>query len=260
MISSHLLPSVKRPAIVYGEKTPKISDTTLGDISDELSDIYGDKVAVDFSWQSVRRTFSELNKSSKLVASCLLAAGLCHGDRVGILAGNRFEFLDVFLAAARIGCPAVILQSNMSPAELKAAAIKTGEQRVTISMSEITSDLMTTLGCKLLFIAPRPGSNVLSQFMDVLSFQPQSDSPIQRIILFQDTGDLEGRPDIQSYQKFLLGADNHPLLRSAQQAVQSSDIICLMFTSGTIDCRFRTMADLTLYRYHRSSQSRRFNP
>lgn len=127
MLSSQLLSSKKRPAIVYGDKMPKILDTTLGNITDELSDTYRDKVAVEFSWQSIRRTFSELNKSSKIVASCLLSAGLCHGDRVGILAGNRCEFLDVFLAAARIGCPVVVLQSNMSPTEMKAAAIKTGE-------------------------------------------------------------------------------------------------------------------------------------
>lgn len=78
--------------------------------------------------------------------------------------------------------------------------------------------------------------------MDVLSLQPHSDSPIQRIIFLQDMGDLEARAGIQSYRNFLLGADNHPLLESAQKAVQPSDTLCLMFTSGTINCGFITKA------------------
>ncbi|KGO40476.1 AMP-dependent synthetase/ligase [Penicillium expansum] len=126
MESPQLPPSMKRPAIVYGDKTPTILETTLGHLLDELSDIHRDKAAVEFPWQSIRRTYSELAKTSKLVAISLLSAGLCHGDRIGILTGNRYEFLDVFLAAARIGCPAVILQSNMSPGEMKAAVLKSG--------------------------------------------------------------------------------------------------------------------------------------
>jgi long-subunit acyl-CoA synthetase (AMP-forming) len=54
--------------------------------------------------------------------------------------------------------------------------------------------------------------------------------------------ELKDRAGIQSYSNFLLGADNHPLLESAQQAVQPSDILCLMFTSGTIDYGYMTMA------------------
>lgn len=127
MESPQLPPSMKRPAIVYGDKTPTILETTLGHLLDELSDIHRDKAAVEFPWQSIRRTYSELAKTSKLVAISLLSAGLCHGDRIGILTGNRYEFLDVFLAAARIGCPAVILQSNMSPGEMKAAVLKSGK-------------------------------------------------------------------------------------------------------------------------------------
>lgn len=78
--------------------------------------------------------------------------------------------------------------------------------------------------------------------MDLLSFPLHSVSPIQQIILLQDMGDLRGRAGIESYQHFLLGADNHSILKSAQQAVQPSDILCLMFTSGTINRSYMTMA------------------
>lgn len=56
-----------------------------------------------------------------MVAKGLLRAGLKHGDCVGIMAGNCYQYIEVFLGAGRIGCPVVVLNNTYTPAELLVA-------------------------------------------------------------------------------------------------------------------------------------------
>ena len=51
----------------------------------------------------------------------MLGMGLRHGDSVGIMAGNCYQYIEVFLGGARIGCPVVVLNTTYTPAELERA-------------------------------------------------------------------------------------------------------------------------------------------
>jgi acyl-CoA synthetase (AMP-forming)/AMP-acid ligase II len=44
--------------------------------------------------------------------------GLQLGDCVGIMAGNRYEYIEVFLGGGRLGCPVVVLNNTYTPDEL----------------------------------------------------------------------------------------------------------------------------------------------
>lgn len=113
-------------AVVCGAADPPLWNGTLGRLVEEQGQVYKDKAFAYFPWQSVQCTFSQLASRSRLVANALLCQGLRHGDRVGILAGNCYEFLEIFIGAARIGCPLVLLQPGFSPKELETATIKSG--------------------------------------------------------------------------------------------------------------------------------------
>lgn len=114
------------PSIVHGSTQEPLWSITMGALIDTQARIYGDRQAVVFPGQRTTKTFHDLLVRSKLIAKALLEAGLQNGDRVGITAGNCIEYIEVFLGAARIGCPVVVLNSTYSPEELLRAVTFSG--------------------------------------------------------------------------------------------------------------------------------------
>ena len=64
------------------------------------------------------RSYAELNERSDRMARVLLDRGLDRGDRVALLTRNCIEFVEVELAAAKIGAISVNLNWRQTPAEL----------------------------------------------------------------------------------------------------------------------------------------------
>lgn len=96
-------------------------ETTLGRLTDEQARKYGSQTAAVFSWQQCRLSYDELAQRSRLLARSMLAMGLKQGDCIGIMAGNCYQYIEVFLGAARIGCPLVVLNNTYTPEEMKKA-------------------------------------------------------------------------------------------------------------------------------------------
>jgi O-succinylbenzoate-CoA ligase len=65
-----------------------------------------------------RFTYRELNARTNKVANALVAAGVRPGDRVGLLVMNSVEFVETFLAVAKIGAVNVPLNWRLVPDEL----------------------------------------------------------------------------------------------------------------------------------------------
>jgi acyl-CoA synthetase (AMP-forming)/AMP-acid ligase II len=118
------MPTTSDLSIVHGPTSPPLWSTTLTKVIDEQAEQYGDKTAVVVPWQSARLSYRDLAGRSKLIAKALLGSHLRSGDCVGIMAGNRHEYIDVFLGGARIGCPIVVLNSTCSPAQLESAVTR----------------------------------------------------------------------------------------------------------------------------------------
>lgn len=114
-------------ALVYGKTEMPLWTKKLGDVIDAQGEQYGSKVAAVFSWQNQSLSYLYLAQRSKVLAYAMLSMGLQHGDCVGILAGNCYQYLEVFLGSARIGCPVVVLNTTYSPNELKNALAQSGK-------------------------------------------------------------------------------------------------------------------------------------
>jgi fatty-acyl-CoA synthase len=69
----------------------------------------GDAVAVRFGTRDLR--WGELSERADRMAAGLAALGVGHGDRIGLLMSNRPEFLEVCVAAARLG--AIVAPFNL---------------------------------------------------------------------------------------------------------------------------------------------------
>lgn len=108
-------------SLVHGSTSISLWQKTLGEILHEHSKTYGSKTAVVVPWQKVRCTYKDLQYRSEVIARALLASGIGNGDRIAIMAGNRIEYIEVFLAAARIGCPLVVLNNTYTGSELMSA-------------------------------------------------------------------------------------------------------------------------------------------
>jgi len=66
-----------------------------------------------------RITWAELHESTSEIANGLQALGLGHGDRIGILAGNCVEYLELAIAGYKVGTILVPLNVRLTPVELR---------------------------------------------------------------------------------------------------------------------------------------------
>lgn len=121
-----LITRTPRLSIVQGPNSPPLWNRTLGNLIKEQVELRGQRTALIVPWQNIRLTYEDLDYRSSIAAKALLNAGLKHGDAVGIFAGNRFEYIEVFLASARIGCPFVVFNTTNSPHELCSAMARSG--------------------------------------------------------------------------------------------------------------------------------------
>lgn len=65
-----------------------------------------------------RCTYREIEFASRQLAKGLLASGVCHGTRVGLLAPNGPEWIAAYLAVTRIGAVAILLNTYYKAREL----------------------------------------------------------------------------------------------------------------------------------------------
>lgn len=103
---------------VEGPQSPELWELTLPELIQQQASQFGKRDGAIFPWQNVRLSYNDLASRSAEVAKSMLALGLKHGDSVAIIAGNRYEYIETFLAAGRIGCPHVVLNNTYSPREL----------------------------------------------------------------------------------------------------------------------------------------------
>jgi len=69
--------------------------------------------------ESIRRfSYRQLEERVRRLALALSSNGVARGDRVALLSENRAEYLEVFLAAARLGASVACQNWRLSPTEL----------------------------------------------------------------------------------------------------------------------------------------------
>src|SRR5262245_296909 len=87
-----------------------------------------DKVAIIdlFGGRERQVTYRALDVRMDRVAAMLAGLGARAGERIGVLVGNRVEFLEVFFGAMRMGAIPVILNTRLAPDTLMAIFAEAG--------------------------------------------------------------------------------------------------------------------------------------
>lgn len=134
------LPSTKAlPALsfVSGPQTPELWTESLGSLVEKHATQFRGNNAAIFSWQEHRLTYDDLASRSRILAKSMLANGLRHGDCIAIMAGNCYQYVETFLAAARIGCPFVVLNNTYTAKEFTTALAATCKRQIQSIVQEL---------------------------------------------------------------------------------------------------------------------------
>jgi fatty-acyl-CoA synthase len=122
-----------------------------GDVLGERARLTPEKTALVFVPTGERFTYRALDERAARTARALVeVCGLQKGDRVGFLAHNRVEFLDVFFAAAKSGLVFVPLSTRLTAHELSYIAESAGLSALVYGagFEETVEDLLRrTAGC-----------------------------------------------------------------------------------------------------------------
>ena len=115
-----------RPSYERGATDSPLLEQTLVENLRRTTERFGDRDALVVRQQRYKATYRELWEQVDLAARALLANGVKQGDRVGIWAPNRYEWVVVQYATARVGAILVTINPAYKPAELEYALRRAG--------------------------------------------------------------------------------------------------------------------------------------
>ena len=131
---------------VHGASDVPLLGETIGDNLRRTVERFGDREALVVRHQSYRATYRELWEQVDLAARAFLAHGVQKGDRVGIWAPNRHEWVVTQFATARIGAILVTINPAYKTAELEYALSKAGVSLLVLARRFRQADYLAMLG------------------------------------------------------------------------------------------------------------------
>ncbi|MCH8072548.1 MAG: AMP-binding protein [Proteobacteria bacterium] len=118
---------------------------SIGDVLDQAAARWPQREALLVPHQGVRWNWRELRKKARDLAAGLLALGLQPGDRIGMLAPNRAEWVLVQFGTAYAGLILVNINPAYRPPELEYALNKVGCRALVTETTLKTSDYLSIL-------------------------------------------------------------------------------------------------------------------
>ena len=114
------------PSYVHGASLVALRGETIGENLRRTVDRFGDREALVAPAQGYRATYRQLWDATTTLAKALLARGVAKGDRVGVWSPNRFEWVVIQYATARVGAILVNLNPAYKAQELGHALTQSG--------------------------------------------------------------------------------------------------------------------------------------
>jgi fatty-acyl-CoA synthase len=206
---------------VSGTTDEPLKFITIPQLLDRACARNGGNPAAIFADGGLRLSWYDLRERSNEVAAGLLALGIVRGDRVGIWAPNRAEWLYVQFGTARIGAILVNINPAYRAAELEYALNK--------------------VGCKALVMASRHKSGDYINMLRGLAPEiERDDAPLRaaklpslkHVIVLGDAALPRGAMSF-AWLMQLAGPAHRTRLNALCAALDPDDAINIQFTSGT---------------------------
>jgi long-chain acyl-CoA synthetase len=184
--------------------------TTFPELLDRCARPHGDRVFLPRrrATEPEPITFAGLLLDIDALALALLQLGVQRGDRIGLIAENRSEWLLIDLALASIGAIDVPRGSDTSPREVQF--------------------ILQHSGCRMVFA---DDERVARELLALRADLPR----IERIVVMQDRTELPGVTALGDLLRAGHAArkDAGPQLAAARAAVRPDDLLTIVYTSGT---------------------------
>jgi fatty-acyl-CoA synthase len=192
---------MKQKSYSHGLSSHQLLGETIGENLRTTSSKFPDREALICVEQNYRATYNELWQQVTITTKALLAINVQKGDRVGIWSPNRYEWVVMQYATARIG----VILVNINP------AYRTSELAYVLGQS----------GVSVLFSALSFKSS------DYKSMIEESKSLCENLreVIFFDEG----------WEQFLQKANtiNDEQLETIENSIQFDDAVNIQYTSGT---------------------------
>src|SRR3954454_3283279 len=133
------------PSYAHGASDVPLLGETIGENLRRIVEQHGDREALVVRSQGYRATYRELWDQTTLAARGLMARGVQKGDRVGIWAPNRSEWVVIQYATARIGAILVNINPAYKAVELEYVLNQSGISLLLLAKAFRTSDYVGML-------------------------------------------------------------------------------------------------------------------
>lgn len=206
---------------VSGTSDTPLLFQTIGEALEGAAEQYGERDALIMRHQDIRMSYSELNAAVDQLAAGLMTLGLEVGDRIGIWAPNRVEWVLTQFATAKLGLILVNINPAYRIAELEYALNQVECRAIVIADQFKSSDYVAMLN----EIAPElgqsePGDLDAARLPHLKHVICTADKPVPGMLRFADINDA-GTPDLKSR------------LPEIARGLDPDDPINIQFTSGT---------------------------
>ena len=131
---------------VSGSADEPLRFITLHQVLDKTVGLHGSRDAAIFDGEGMRLSWYDLKQKADELAAGLLALGLRRGNRVGIWAPNRHEWLVTQFATARVGLVLVNINPAYRKTELEYSLHKVGCRALVMARRYKGSDYLGMLG------------------------------------------------------------------------------------------------------------------
>jgi len=196
---------------------------TISQQLDKTVGRHGTRDAAIFEAENLRLSWYDLKSKADELAAGLLALGLRRGNRVGIWAPNRHEWVVTQFATARVGLILVNINPAYRKSELEYALNKVGVRALVMARRYKSSDYLGMLGD----IAPEIHFKGASEVLDSVRL------PSLKHVILLDDEPVPPRCLSYSQMRKLGGPAQRGRLDSLSAALDPDDAINIQFTSGT---------------------------
>src|SRR5947209_18640249 len=133
------------PSYAHGASPVQLLGETIGESLRRTVERHGDREALVSRQQGFRAGYRELWEMTGACARGLLARGVKKGDRVGIWSPNRYEWVVVQFATARIGAILVNINPAYKTSELEYALNQSGVSFLILAKAFRANDYVAML-------------------------------------------------------------------------------------------------------------------